>query len=56
VALGLRDLWGNAPAGLARGDGFPARHPLLLATIWIAVVLVVFMPLAINRYRRAASR
>jgi ABC transporter DrrB family efflux protein len=56
VVLALRDLWGNAPEGAARGDGFPADHPLLLAIIWIAAILVVFMPLAISRYRRAAAR
>jgi ABC-2 type transport system permease protein len=56
VALTMRDSWGNAPAGLARGNGFPADHPLLLSLIWIGAILVVFMPLAISRYRRAASR
>jgi ABC transporter DrrB family efflux protein len=56
VVLALRDLWGNAPAGLARGDGFPAEHPLLLALLWIGAILALFMPLAIARYRKAASR
>jgi ABC-2 type transport system permease protein len=56
VALAMRDSWGNAPSGLARGDGFPANHPLLLSVCWIAGILVLFMPLAIARYRRAASR
>jgi ABC transporter DrrB family efflux protein len=55
IVLSLRDLWGNT--GLARGgDGFPARHPLLLAMLWIAGILVVFLPLAIAKYRRAAAR
>jgi ABC-2 type transport system permease protein len=56
VVLALRDLWGNAPAGAARGAGFPAQHPLLLSVIWITGILVIFMPLAIARYRSAASR
>jgi ABC-2 type transport system permease protein len=56
VVLALRDLWGNAPAGLARGSGFPAQHPILLSVLWIAGILVIFMPLAISRYRKAASR
>jgi ABC transporter DrrB family efflux protein len=56
VALTMRDSWGNAPDGVARGNGFPADHPLLLSLIWIGAILVVFMPLAISRYRRAASR
>jgi ABC-2 type transport system permease protein len=56
IVLALRDLWGNAPDGLARGDGFPAENPLLLSIIWIVGILVVFMPLAISRYRKAAGR
>jgi ABC-2 type transport system permease protein len=56
IVLALRDLWGNAPAGLARGSGFPAEHPILLATCWTVGILVIFMPLAISRYRKAASR
>jgi ABC-type multidrug transport system permease subunit len=56
IVLALRDLWGNAPAGLARGGGFPARHPGLLSLLWVAAILVVFLPLAVRAYRRAASR
>jgi ABC transporter DrrB family efflux protein len=56
IVLGLRDLWGNAPAGLARGSGFPAHHPILLSLLWCAVILAVFVPLAISRYRRVSAR
>jgi ABC transporter DrrB family efflux protein len=56
IALALRDLWGNAPAGIARGDGFPPQHPILLSLLWICAILAVFLPLAIRAYRRAASR
>jgi ABC-2 type transport system permease protein len=56
VVLSLRDLWGNSAAGAARGSGFPAEHPVLLASAWVVGILVIFMPWAIARYRRAASR
>jgi ABC-2 type transport system permease protein len=56
IVLALRDLWGNAPAGLARGHGLPARHPVLLALIWVIGILAVFAPLAIARYRRVTTR
>jgi len=56
IVLGLRDLWGNSAVGQQRGHGFPARHPLLLSVIWIAAILVVFLPFAIAKYRRAATR
>ncbi len=54
MVLSLRDLWGNA--GQERGTGLPAEHPYLLACGWIALILVIFVPLAISRYREAASR
>lgn len=56
IVLGLRVLWGNAPAGLARGDGFPAQHPVLLSLLWSAVIVAVFVPLAIARYRQVSTR
>ncbi|OLE30460.1 MAG: ABC transporter [Actinobacteria bacterium 13_1_20CM_3_71_11] len=56
IVLALRDLWGNSALGQERGHGFPARHPLLLSVIWIAAILVVFLPFAISKYRRAATR
>ena len=56
VVLAIRDLWGNAPEGFARGSGFPAEHPVLLAVLWPVVIVAVFLPLAIARYRRAVAR
>lgn len=56
MVLALRDLWGNAPEGLARGSGFPAEHPIPLAIGWCLLILAIFVPFAINRYRRAATR
>jgi ABC transporter DrrB family efflux protein len=56
IVLALRDLWGNAPDGLARGAGFPADHPLLLSLLWVGGILIIFVPLAITKYRQAATR
>ena len=56
IVLALRDLFGNAPEGFARGSGFPAQHPLGLAVGWCLLILVIFMPMAIARYRKAAAR
>ena len=56
IVLALRDLWGNAPQGVFRGTGWPSHHPLLLSLLWSGAILLVFVPLAINRYRKAASR
>jgi ABC-2 type transport system permease protein len=56
MVLSLRDLWGNAPTGVEYGTGFPAEHPQQLAVLWILGILIVFVPLSISRYRKAASR
>ena len=56
VVLALRDLWGNAPAAIARGDGFPADHPILLSVFYIIVMLAIFVPLSITKYRKAAGK
>jgi ABC transporter DrrB family efflux protein len=45
----LRQLWGN-PNPFAT-EGFPAEHPILLTLIWVAILLAVFAPLAVRRYR-----
>lgn len=54
IVLSLRDLFGNA--GQERGSGFPAEHPFLLAVSWIALILIIFVPLSIAKYRQAAAR
>ena len=49
LTASLRDLWGNPnPYGT---DSFAAEEPILLTLIWIAVIVAVFAPLAIARFR-----
>jgi hypothetical protein len=49
LTAATRQLWGN-PNPFAR-EGFPAENPILLTLIWVAVILMVFVPLAVRRYR-----
>jgi ABC-2 type transport system permease protein len=44
-----RDLWGN-PNPYSTG-GFPAEHPVLLTLIWVGIILAIFVPLGVHRYR-----
>lgn len=49
LTASLRDLWGNPnPYGT---DSFAAEEPVLLTLIWIAVIVCVFAPLAVARFR-----
>ncbi|MFD1147732.1 ABC transporter permease [Saccharothrix hoggarensis] len=50
VASACRALWGN-PA--AAGDSFAARNPIPLALAWLALALLVIVPLAVRKYRSA---
>jgi ABC-2 type transport system permease protein len=55
VVAGARELFGAAdPVG--RAGGLPMEHPILTSLCWSAVLLAVFIPLAIRAYGRAASR
>jgi ABC transporter DrrB family efflux protein len=49
LTAATRQLWGN-PNPFAK-SGFPAEHPALLTLIWVAVLLAIFAPLAVRKYR-----
>ena len=53
LAAATRDLWGN-PNPYVSADGFPAQHPALLTVIWMVVVIAIFAPLGVARYRRTS--
>jgi ABC-2 type transport system permease protein len=45
----IRDLFGNPGAG---GDSWITQHSLLMAIVWPVVILALFLPLSVRRYRR----
>jgi ABC-2 type transport system permease protein len=49
ITAAMRELWGN-PNPFA-SDSFPAEHPVLLSLIWTAVIVAIFAPLGVSRYR-----
>jgi ABC transporter DrrB family efflux protein len=49
LTASLRELWGN-PNPYA-SSGLPAEEPILLTIIWVAVIVAIFAPLAVNRFR-----
>ncbi|MFC9114139.1 MULTISPECIES: ABC transporter permease [Streptomyces] len=48
VATALRDLFGNAP--VPQGSAWPMTHPVAGSLAWCAVLLAVFVPLAVRQY------
>jgi ABC-2 type transport system permease protein len=54
-----RNLFGNVPADPKLrniSSAWSIQHPELYTLIWIVLILLVFVPLAIRQYARAASR
>ena len=49
LTASIRELWGNPNPFAAQG--FPAEQPVLLTLIWMAVIIGIFAPLAVRRYR-----
>jgi ABC-2 type transport system permease protein len=49
LTAALRQLWGN-PNPYA-STGFPAEHPVLVTLLWVALIIGIFGPLGVRRYR-----
>jgi ABC-2 type transport system permease protein len=54
IVAACRELFGNATVPV--NDSFPMQHPELMSMLWIGLALLVFPPLAVRKYREAASR
>ncbi len=52
----VRELFGNTIEGAPVPDAWPIQNPQLASIIWIALILIIFIPLSINRYKKAAAR
>jgi ABC-2 type transport system permease protein len=52
-----RQLFGNAdPAMLDGTDAWSMLNPELYTLLWVAIILVVFVPLSVRQYRRTTSK
>ena len=56
VTQAARQLFGNLPAGLPPPEAWPLRNPVLYTFIWIVVIVAVFAPLSVHRYKTANQR
>ncbi|WP_203335361.1 ABC transporter permease [Nocardioides limicola] len=52
----VRELFGNTSAMVPTPDVWSMQHPVLYTLIWVALILVVFVPLSVRQYRLASSR
>jgi ABC-type polysaccharide/polyol phosphate export permease len=50
-----RELFGNTSSAMQTSDAWPIRHAVPASLLWIAVILIVFVPLATRLYKKAVS-
>lgn len=56
ITQAARNLFGNTHPALPTPDAWPLQNPVLATLGWTAIILLIFVPFAINRYRKAVSR
>lgn len=56
VTQAVRAAFGNLPAGSPVPEAWALRHPVLYTLLWVAGVLVIFVPLSIRRYKLATLK
>jgi ABC-2 type transport system permease protein len=49
LTASLRSLWGNPNPFV--GNGLPAEQPILVTLFWVVIILAIFMPLGVRKYR-----
>ena len=52
----VRELFGNIPPGAPEPSNWGLQNPVLYSLIWIAIILVIFVPLSIRQYQRSTAK
>ena len=55
VTQASRELFGNIPPGAPEPTAWPLQHAVAYTLLWVVLIVAVFAPLAIARYRRAGA-
>ncbi|HEY0640526.1 MAG TPA: ABC transporter permease [Pseudonocardiaceae bacterium] len=56
ITQAARELFGNTNPNIPAPDAWPLQNPVLASLGWSVVMLLVFVPLAVDRYKKAVSR
>ncbi|WP_280468125.1 ABC transporter permease [Nocardia cyriacigeorgica] len=56
VTQAIRELFGNTSPVQPPPDTWPMQHPVATTLIWVVVILAIFVPLTLWRYKRSVSR
>jgi len=52
----VRELFGNIPPGTPEPTAWSLQNPVIYTLIWVVIIMVIFVPLSIRQYKRAARR
>ena len=56
VVAALRQLWGDGFMASSAASVWPLQHPVPAALLWCGLMIALFLPLAVWRFRRAMAR
>jgi ABC-2 type transport system permease protein len=56
VTQAARELFGNTPPNVSAPDYWSLQHPVLYTLLWVALLMLIFIPLSVRQYKKAASR
>jgi hypothetical protein len=56
VTQATRELFGNTNPAFPPPDVWPLQNAVLASLLWIALLLLIFVPLSISRYKVAVNR
>jgi ABC transporter DrrB family efflux protein len=56
VTQAARELFGNIPAGTPDPTAWPLQNAVLYTLGWVVIIISVFAPLAVRRYKRPGTR
>lgn len=56
ITQASRELFGNLPPGAQAPDVWSLQNPVVYSLIWIVVIIVVFAPLAVLRYKKLGRK
>jgi len=56
VTQAARELFGNIPVGTPEPTVWSLQNAVLYTLIWVVIIIAVFAPLAVGRYKKAKTR
>ena len=51
-----RELFGNMPSSMPAPEVWSMQHPATYTLLWVALIMVVFVPLSVRQYARATPK